>query len=165
MAHSEKTDPVAVCPDADVLIAGLLSRRGASHAILILGEIGLLQVVLPEAVVEEVRRNLAAKLPEAGPLWSSCEPLPSGSTVPVRSARGPPSSSRTTFDTSIPGRASASFGRGRSWRKPGRGWGRLGVSKRVSRDGRALPQPVALLDLKSPPTSQDLTHTRHVLSY
>ena len=69
MAQSEKTDPVAVCLDADVLIAGLLSRRGASHAILILGEIGLLQVVLPEAAVEEVRRNLAAKLPEASPLF------------------------------------------------------------------------------------------------
>jgi len=62
-------DPVSVCVDADVLIAGLLSRTGASHAILILGEIGLLTLVLPEAVVEKVRRNLSEKLSEASPLF------------------------------------------------------------------------------------------------
>jgi predicted nucleic acid-binding protein len=64
-----KTEPVAVCLDADVLIAGLLSRPGASHAILILGEIGLLRLVLPEAVVDEVRRNLGDKVPETLPLF------------------------------------------------------------------------------------------------
>jgi predicted nucleic acid-binding protein len=55
--------------DADVLIAGLLSRTGASHAILVLGEIGLLHLVLPEAAVTETRRNLVAKLPDAVPLF------------------------------------------------------------------------------------------------
>jgi hypothetical protein len=40
VARSEKTEPVPVCRDADVLVAGLLSRTGASHVILILGEIG-----------------------------------------------------------------------------------------------------------------------------
>jgi predicted nucleic acid-binding protein len=65
----EKTEPLLVCVDADVLIAGLLSRTGASHAILILGELGLVRLVLPEAAVDEVRRNLAAKLPEAAPLF------------------------------------------------------------------------------------------------
>ena len=40
MARPEKTDPVPVCLDADVLIPGLLSRTGTSHAILVLGEIG-----------------------------------------------------------------------------------------------------------------------------
>lgn len=69
MARTGKTDPVSVCVDADVLIAGLLSRTGASHAILILGEIGLLTLVLPEAVVEEVRRNLSEKLSEASPFF------------------------------------------------------------------------------------------------
>ncbi len=69
MARPEKTEPVPVCLDADVLIAGLLSRTGASHAILVLGELGLLRLVLPEAAVEEVRRNLAAKLPEAAPMF------------------------------------------------------------------------------------------------
>jgi predicted nucleic acid-binding protein len=69
VGRTGKTEPVSVCLDADVLIAGLLSRTGASHAILILGEIGLLTLVLPEAVIEEVRRNLSAKLSEALPLF------------------------------------------------------------------------------------------------
>jgi hypothetical protein len=64
VARPEKTEPLPVCVDADVLIAGLLSRTGASHAILVLGELGLLRLVLPEAAVAEVRRNLAAKLPD-----------------------------------------------------------------------------------------------------
>jgi predicted nucleic acid-binding protein len=64
-----KTEPVAVCLDADVLIAGLLSRTGASPAILILGEIGLLGLVLLEAVVDEVRRNLTDKLSETLPFF------------------------------------------------------------------------------------------------
>jgi predicted nucleic acid-binding protein len=69
VVRPEKTEPLAVCVDADVLIAGLLSRRGASHAILVLGELGLLRLVLPEAAVAEVRRNLASKLPEVAPLF------------------------------------------------------------------------------------------------
>lgn len=69
MARPEKTEPLLVCVDADVLIAGLLSRTGASHAILVLGELGLVRLVLPEAAVDEVRRNLAAKLPEAAPIF------------------------------------------------------------------------------------------------
>jgi predicted nucleic acid-binding protein len=69
VARPEKTESVLVCVDADVLIAGLLSRTGASHAILVLGELGLLRLVLPEAAVGEVRRNLASKLPEAAPLF------------------------------------------------------------------------------------------------
>src|SRR5439155_20562042 len=48
---------------------GFRSRTGASHAILVLGEIGLLHLVLPEVAVEEVWRNLSAKLPEAVPLF------------------------------------------------------------------------------------------------
>ncbi len=69
MARPEKTESVLVCVDSDVLIAGLLSRTGASHAILVLGELGLLRLVLPEAAAGEVRRNLASKLPEAAPLF------------------------------------------------------------------------------------------------
>jgi predicted nucleic acid-binding protein len=69
VARPEKTEPLPVAVDADVLIAGLLSRTGASHATLVLGELGLLRLVLPEAAVVEVRRNLAAKLPEAAPLF------------------------------------------------------------------------------------------------
>jgi hypothetical protein len=51
VAQLEKTEPLPVCVDADVLIAGLLSRTGASHAILVLGELGLLRLVVPEAAV------------------------------------------------------------------------------------------------------------------
>jgi len=69
VARPEKTGPVFVCVDADVLIAGLLSRTGASHAILVLRELGLLRLVLPEAAVAEVTRNLASKLPDAAPLF------------------------------------------------------------------------------------------------
>jgi predicted nucleic acid-binding protein len=69
VARPEKTEPLPVCVDADVLIAGLLSRTGASHAILVLGELGLLRLVVPEAAVAEVRRNLTARLPEAAPLF------------------------------------------------------------------------------------------------
>ena len=69
MGPTGKTDAVAVCLDADVLIAGLLSRTGASHAILILAEIGLLNLVIPEGVVDEVRRNLSDKLPDTLPLF------------------------------------------------------------------------------------------------
>lgn len=69
MVPPEKTEPLLVSIDADVLIAGLLSKTGASHAILVLGELGLLRLILPEAAVGEVRRNLAAKLPEALPLF------------------------------------------------------------------------------------------------
>ena len=65
MALPEKTEPLPVCVDADVLIAGLLSR----HAILVFGELGLLRLVLPEAAVAEVRRNLATRLPEDAPLF------------------------------------------------------------------------------------------------
>ncbi len=82
MAPPEKTEPVLVCVDADVLIAGLLSRTGASHAILVLGELGLLRLLLPEAAVAEVRRNLAAKLPDAAPLFEEFL-----RTVPVQTYR------------------------------------------------------------------------------
>ena len=40
--------------DADVLIAGLLSRTGASHAILLLGDLGLMRLIVPDAAVAEV---------------------------------------------------------------------------------------------------------------
>jgi predicted nucleic acid-binding protein len=71
VARSGKTDPVLVCLDSDVLIAGLLSRAGASHAILVLGEVGLFTLVVPEAALDEVRRNLGTKLPDALPLFET----------------------------------------------------------------------------------------------
>ena len=69
MARGAKTDSIAVCLDSDVVIAGLLSRSGASHAVLMLGEIGLLRIVVPAAAIDEVRRNLQSKLPEVLPLF------------------------------------------------------------------------------------------------
>jgi len=71
VAPGAKTEPVAVCLDADVVIAGLFSTSGASHAILVLGEVGLLRIVLPAAAIEEVRRNLGRKLPDALPAFES----------------------------------------------------------------------------------------------
>jgi len=71
VARGAKTDPVAVCLDADVVIAGLFSTSGASHAILVLGEVGLLRIVIPAAAIQEVRRNLGKKLPDALPAFES----------------------------------------------------------------------------------------------
>lgn len=71
MALPARTEPVIACLDADVVIAGLFSTTGASHAILVLAEIGLLRTVVPEAVVIEVRRNVKGKLPEALPAWEA----------------------------------------------------------------------------------------------
>ena len=69
MDPHEKTDAPCIRLDSDVVIAGLFSAEGASHALLVLAEMGLLRVVLPSAAVEEVTRNLEAKLPEASPLF------------------------------------------------------------------------------------------------
>jgi len=49
--------------DADVLIAGSASATGASHAILRLGEFGLVDLVSSEQARIEAERNLGAKLP------------------------------------------------------------------------------------------------------
>ncbi|NOX63011.1 MAG: PIN domain-containing protein, partial [Chloroflexi bacterium] len=51
--------------DANVLIAGADSRSGASHAVLMLAEIGLLQLVTCRQVLDEAERNLRKKLPRA----------------------------------------------------------------------------------------------------
>lgn len=76
MDPHEKTDASRICFDSDVVIAGLFSTEGASHALLVLAEMGLLSVVLPSAAVEEVERNLHAKLPEALPLFGRFRDAP-----------------------------------------------------------------------------------------
>ena len=76
MDPHEKTDAPRICLDSDVVIAGLFSTEGASHALLVLAEMGLLFVVLPIAAVEEVERNLKAKLPEALPLFGRLRDVP-----------------------------------------------------------------------------------------
>lgn len=55
--------------DADALIAGSASTAGASHLILQLSELGLIEVVSSEQVRREVERNLADKLPSAIPAF------------------------------------------------------------------------------------------------
>jgi predicted nucleic acid-binding protein len=51
--------------DADALIAGSASTTGASHVLLVLGELGLLDVVVSQQVLAEAERNIQKKLPQA----------------------------------------------------------------------------------------------------
>ena len=60
-----RPDLPAVFVDADVLIAGSASTGGASHLILQLGELGLIDVVSSDQARREAERNIARKLPEA----------------------------------------------------------------------------------------------------
>lgn len=55
--------------DADALIAGSASTTGASHAILVLGELGIVEVVVSRQVVAEAERNISRKLPLALPAF------------------------------------------------------------------------------------------------
>ena len=57
--------------DADVVVAGAASVTGASHLVLKLGELGLLDVVACSQVRQEVERALARKLPTALPAFRS----------------------------------------------------------------------------------------------
>lgn len=73
-----------ICLDADALFAGAASVRGASHVVLQLGELGIIEVGVPEQARIEAERNLAAKLPAALPafrtLIGDCtSPLPMAS--------------------------------------------------------------------------------------
>jgi hypothetical protein len=56
-----------ICLDADALFAGAASVSGASHVILQLGELGIIEVGVPDQARAEAERNLAAKLPAALP--------------------------------------------------------------------------------------------------
>jgi len=55
--------------DADVLFAGAASVTGASHVILQLGELGIIEVGVPEQARIEAERNLTSKLPAALPAF------------------------------------------------------------------------------------------------
>lgn len=54
--------------DANVIIAGAMSRSGASRALLLLAEAGLFKAVMSRLVIDEVERNIRLKLPTALPL-------------------------------------------------------------------------------------------------
>ena len=55
--------------DADALFAGSASVTGASHLVLQLGELGIIEVGLPDQARVEAERNLAAKLPAVLPAF------------------------------------------------------------------------------------------------
>lgn len=55
--------------DTDVLVAAAGSTRGASHLIIKLAELTLIEGVICEAVRVEAERNLIAKLPHALPAY------------------------------------------------------------------------------------------------
>jgi predicted nucleic acid-binding protein len=61
------TPRLRICLDADALFAGAASVSGASHLILQLGELGIIEVGVPEQARTEAERNLTAKLPAALP--------------------------------------------------------------------------------------------------
>ncbi|MDJ0754822.1 MAG: PIN domain-containing protein [Ardenticatenaceae bacterium] len=56
--------------DANVLIAGAASKKGASRAILMLAEIGLVELVVSRQILDEVERNLRKKLPQSLPVFA-----------------------------------------------------------------------------------------------
>ncbi|MFN2204252.1 MAG: putative toxin-antitoxin system toxin component, PIN family [Caldilineaceae bacterium] len=57
-----------VFADTNVLIAGADSRSGASRAVMIMAEIGLLKLVVSRQVLDEAERNLRRKLPRSLPV-------------------------------------------------------------------------------------------------
>lgn len=76
MAPASGADPVhgterlvRVFCDADVLIAGAASTTGASHILLQLSELTLIECVSSPLAVHEAERNIAAKLPAALPAF------------------------------------------------------------------------------------------------
>lgn len=66
-ARTPRAPRLRICLDADALFAGAASVTGASHTILQLGELGIVEVGVPEQARIEAERNLAAKLPAAVP--------------------------------------------------------------------------------------------------
>lgn len=56
--------------DANVVIAGSMSRKGASRALMMLAAAGVIRMVLSRQVLDEVERNLRNKLPHALPVMA-----------------------------------------------------------------------------------------------
>lgn len=76
------TPPVRlrICIDADALFAGAASATGASHVVLQLGELRIIEVGLPEQARIEAERNLTTKLPAALPAFRT---VVSACTIPL----------------------------------------------------------------------------------
>ncbi len=66
---ADPRDKPKVFVDADVIFAGAAAptEHGASHVVLRMGEITLIECVSSEQAVKEVERNLAEKIPEKLP--------------------------------------------------------------------------------------------------
>jgi predicted nucleic acid-binding protein len=67
VGKASATPRLRICLDADALFAGAASVSGASHLILQLGELRIIEVGVPEQARSEAERNLTAKLPAALP--------------------------------------------------------------------------------------------------
>jgi predicted nucleic acid-binding protein len=60
---------ITVFFDSDALIAGSASREGAAFILLQLAELGMIKGFTSQQVVDECRKNLFAKLPDALPAF------------------------------------------------------------------------------------------------
>ena len=60
---------VRVFFNADVLIAGSASKSGASFILLQLCELGVIEGITCKIVIEECKRNISGKIPEAMPVF------------------------------------------------------------------------------------------------
>ena len=58
---------IKVFLDSSVLIAGILSSSGAARVLLVMSEIGQIEVFISEHVITESERSLARKVPHALP--------------------------------------------------------------------------------------------------
>jgi len=63
------SEPPRLFFDASVIIAGAASIQGASRALLVLAEVGLIRAVVSPFALAEVERNLRWKLPQALPYF------------------------------------------------------------------------------------------------
>jgi len=81
VAQPEKTEPLPVCLDADVLIAGLLSRTGASHAIpTSMKDLAALPGNRFEALSGDRKGQYSIRIDDQ---WRICFEWPGGSVGPV----------------------------------------------------------------------------------
>ena len=61
--------PPRIFVDSSVLFAAAVSATGASRALILLAEIGLVRLIVCPLIFEEVERNLKIKAPEALPFF------------------------------------------------------------------------------------------------
>lgn len=72
--------------DTSVIISGILSRQGASHAILTLCELGLLRLVVCPYILDEATNNLSVYLPEIAARFQELRVSINWETIPDPSA-------------------------------------------------------------------------------